>query len=76
MLKTKANCLYKCITILQLETRQFVWLMIKIFYEVLNFVYCQLTMGFVILNKKAIVLILLFMATEFEEKRDRIEEFC
>ena len=35
---------------------------------VLNFVYCQLTIGFVILNKKAIDLILVVMAMEFEEK--------
>ena len=35
---------------------------------VLNFVYGRLTVVFVILNKKAIALMLVVMATEFEEK--------
>ena len=34
----------------------------------LNFVYCRLKIGFVILNKKVIVLILAVTTTEFEEK--------
>ena len=42
---------------------------------VLNFIYRQLKIGFVILNKKAIVLILAVMAMELEEKLNLIEEF-
>ena len=43
---------------------------------VLNFVYCRLAIGFVILNKNAFALILVVMATEFEEKWNFIEEVC